>query len=128
MTSAPICSVGQYSDRGVKEENQDSYGVLLPADSRLEYKGIAMVIADGVSGSEQGKLASVDAPGFVDASMGADGGDLCIPTDAFVRLVVGYRTLDELRDAWPDTVIKPRSRHILDVLFPRMTSCVWMPY
>ncbi|MFZ2208853.1 MAG: bifunctional protein-serine/threonine kinase/phosphatase [Porticoccaceae bacterium] len=58
MTSAPICSVGQYSDRGVKEENQDSYGVLLPADSRLEYKGIAMVIADGVSGSEQGKLAS----------------------------------------------------------------------
>jgi hypothetical protein len=77
---------------------------------------------------EQGKLTGVDAPGFVDASMGADGGDLCIPTDAFVRLVVGYRTLDELRDAWPDVVIRPRSRHLLDILFPRITSCVWMPY
>ena len=77
---------------------------------------------------EQGKLTGVDAPGFVDASMGADGGDLCIPSDAFVRLVVGYRTLDELHDAWPDIVVKPRSRHLLDVLFPRMASCAWMPY
>ncbi len=77
---------------------------------------------------EQGRLAEVKALGFVDASLGADGGDLCIPRDAFVRLVTGYRGLDELRDAWPDIVVRPRCRHILDVLFPRMASCVWMPY
>jgi predicted acetyltransferase len=75
-----------------------------------------------------GRLAGVGALGFVDASLGADGGDLCIPPDAFTRLVFGYRTLDELADAWPDIVVRPRSRHVLDVLFPRMTSCVWMPY
>jgi predicted N-acetyltransferase YhbS len=77
---------------------------------------------------EQGKLVEVKALGFVDASLGADGGDLCIPRDAFVRLVTGYRELDELRDAWPDIVVRPRSRRLLDVLFPRIASCVWMPY
>jgi predicted N-acetyltransferase YhbS len=77
---------------------------------------------------EQGKLIEVKALGFVDASLGADGGDLCIPRDAFVRLLVGYRTLDELRDAWPDSVMRPASRHLLYVLFPRLASCVWMPY
>ena len=77
---------------------------------------------------EQGCLSDVRALGFVDASMGADGGDLCIPSDACVRLVMGYRDLDELRDAWPDIVVRPGSRHVLDVLFPRVPSCVWMPY
>ncbi|HEY3341385.1 MAG TPA: GNAT family N-acetyltransferase [Anaerolineae bacterium] len=77
---------------------------------------------------ERGKLAEVSGLGFVDASMGADGGDLCIPRDALVRLALGYRGLDELRDAWPDIVVRPGSRHLFDVLFPRMASCVWMPY
>ncbi len=77
---------------------------------------------------ERGKLNGVDPLGFVDASMGADGGDLCIPPDAFVRLIFGYRTLDELRDAWPDIVIRPASRHLLDVLFPRLSSYLCVVY
>ena len=60
--------------------------------------------------------------------MGAKGGDLNIPPDAFVRLVLGYRDLDELHDAWPDTVPRAESRHLLDVLFPKMGSWVHMPY
>jgi GNAT superfamily N-acetyltransferase len=75
-----------------------------------------------------GQLTGAQRAGFVDSSMGADGGDLCIPPDAFVRLVCGYRDLDELRDAWPDTMIRPRSRRWLDVLFPKMTSYWCMPY
>jgi hypothetical protein len=77
---------------------------------------------------ELGKLVQVAPIGFVDASMGADGGDLCIPPDAFVRLILGYRDLDELRDAWPDIVVKAKSRYLLQVLFPKMTSYFWMPY
>jgi len=77
---------------------------------------------------EDGRLRAVRALGFVDSSMGADGGDLCIPPDALVCLLMGYRTLDELRDAWPDIVIKPESRRVLDVLFPRLASYLWMPY
>lgn len=75
-----------------------------------------------------GKLLSIENIGFKDASMGADGGDLCIPPDAFVRLVFGFRTLNELTDAWPDIVIKAQSRRLLDVLFPRIASYIHMPY
>lgn len=58
MNTGELISVGHYSDRGVKEENQDSYGVLVPEASALSYKGIVAVLADGVSGCEAGKVAS----------------------------------------------------------------------
>jgi len=77
---------------------------------------------------ERGRLAAVEPLGFVDASMGSDGGDLCIPPDAFTRLVVGYRSLDALRDAWPDIVIRPAARALLDALFPPRDALIWMPY
>jgi predicted N-acetyltransferase YhbS len=76
----------------------------------------------------QGKLSEVDALGFVDSSMGADGGDLCIPPDAFVRLVTGFRTLEGLFDAWPDIVVKPAERVLIDTLFPRLDGDWAMPY
>lgn len=77
---------------------------------------------------EGGQLCEVRSLGFVDASMNADGGDLCIPLDAFVRLSLGYRDLDQLVDAWPDTVIKSHRRHLWDVLFPKMSAYLLMPY
>jgi hypothetical protein len=36
-------SVGQYSDKGRKETNQDFHGVLIPAEPLLSLKGIAIV-------------------------------------------------------------------------------------
>ena len=75
-----------------------------------------------------GKLAEAQDIGFVDASLGADGGDLCIPPDAFVRLALGYRSLSELRDAWPDIVVKPARRHLWEALFPPMRAYLSMPY
>lgn len=76
----------------------------------------------------RGALVAVEALGFVDASMGADGGDLCIAPDAFMRLLLGYRTLDELADAWPDTVVRPALRHLWQTLWPRQTIYFWNPY
>jgi predicted N-acetyltransferase YhbS len=75
-----------------------------------------------------GRLLEVKTLGFVDASMGADGGDLCIPPDAFVRWVLGYRSLDQLLDAWPDIVIRPASRFLLQTLFPVSRAYFSMPY
>jgi hypothetical protein len=75
-----------------------------------------------------GKLAGVEPLGFVDTSMGADGGHCCIPPEAFLRLAFGYRSLDELRDAWPDVVIKPQVRSLVDVMFPPMISYLTTPY
>jgi len=76
----------------------------------------------------KGELVRVEPLGFVDASMGADGGDLCIPPDAFVRLLLGYRTLDELADAWPDMVVRPARRHLWQVLWPKQSVYFWLPY
>jgi predicted N-acetyltransferase YhbS len=76
----------------------------------------------------RGKIVDVTDAGFRDASLGADGGDLCIPPDAFTRLVLGYRDIDQLRDAWPDISLKPGARALVEALFPRTHSLVLMPY
>ena len=51
-------SIGVYSDKGVKADNEDCYGVQIPDEPQLTHKGIAAVIADGMSGSDAGQLAS----------------------------------------------------------------------
>ncbi len=52
-------TVGQYSDKGTKAENQDSIGFSVPGNlALLETKGIACALADGISSSAEGKQAS----------------------------------------------------------------------
>lgn len=59
MKLKPRCHFGCYSDKGLKAENQDSMGFVLPdEDNILQNKGISLAIADGVSGSDAGKEAS----------------------------------------------------------------------
>jgi serine/threonine protein phosphatase PrpC len=51
-------SVGQYSDKGRKAENQDFHGIYTPHNSQLMLKGIAMAVADGISSSPVSQVAS----------------------------------------------------------------------
>lgn len=51
-------SIGAYSDKGVKAENEDFYGSMIPDEAQLTHKGLAIAIADGMSGSDAGKQAS----------------------------------------------------------------------
>jgi serine/threonine protein phosphatase PrpC len=51
-------SVGQHSDKGRKETNQDFHGVLIPTEPLLGLKGIAIVLADGISSSSVSRVAS----------------------------------------------------------------------
>ena len=51
-------SVGQHSDKGRKETNQDFHGVLVPNEPLLSLKGIAVVLADGISSSNVSQIAS----------------------------------------------------------------------
>ncbi len=58
MSSQLTVSIGQYSDKGRKEINQDFYGLLVPNEPLLSSKGIAMGLADGISSSEVSLIAS----------------------------------------------------------------------
>ena len=58
MPSQLAVSVGQYSDKGRKAENQDFYGVLVPNEPQLSTKGIVAAIADGISSSQVSHIAS----------------------------------------------------------------------
>ena len=51
-------SIGYASDKGIKADNEDFFGSLVPNEPQLTYKGIVAAIADGMSGSEAGKQAS----------------------------------------------------------------------
>lgn len=61
-------NIGAYSTKGVKEENQDSLGHMIPENiNLLTEKGIACALADGVSSSAEAKQASQACiTGFLD--------------------------------------------------------------
>src|SRR3954447_25357114 len=54
-------SIGQHSDKGRKPVNQDFHGVLIPNEPLLSLKGIAIVLADGISSSNVSHIASESA-------------------------------------------------------------------
>ncbi len=54
-------TIGQHTDKGRKDINQDYYGVCTPAEPQLSSKGIAIALADGISSSDVGQVASQTA-------------------------------------------------------------------
>jgi serine/threonine protein phosphatase PrpC len=54
-------SLGQHSDKGRKETNQDFHGACIPGDPQLTDKGIAVALADGISSSQLSQHASQTA-------------------------------------------------------------------
>ncbi|WP_218042783.1 bifunctional protein-serine/threonine kinase/phosphatase [Steroidobacter gossypii] len=60
-------TLGQHSDPGRKETNQDFHGACIPDEPQLTAKGIAVVLADGVSSSNVSQIASEAAvKGFLE--------------------------------------------------------------
>ena len=67
MTTGLKITIGQYSDKGRKAINQDFHGVAIPKEPQLSTKGIAIALADGISSSDVGHLASQTAvTGFLE--------------------------------------------------------------
>lgn len=58
LESSLKVSAAQRSEAGVKEDNEDCVGIRIPDQPDLTAKGVACVIADGVSAAEAGKEAS----------------------------------------------------------------------
>ncbi|OUS40255.1 protein kinase, partial [Oleispira antarctica] len=61
MTENLKVSIGQYSDKGRKKENQDFHGSRIPNTSLLALKGIAVAMGDGISSSQTSHIASSSA-------------------------------------------------------------------
>ena len=61
MSSQLKISAGQHSDKGRKEINQDFHGIWMPNEPLLTSKGIAVVLADGISSSDVSHIASETA-------------------------------------------------------------------
>ena len=58
VTHSLRISVGQHSDKGRKEVNQDFHGVSAPIEPLLRSKGIAVALADGIGSSDVSQAAS----------------------------------------------------------------------
>ena len=54
-------TLGQYSDKGRKDVNQDFYGAIIPTEPQLSLKGAAIALADGISSSRVSQVASETA-------------------------------------------------------------------
>lgn len=60
-------SIGEYSDKGRKDINQDFHGSYYPNEPLLTSKGIALAIADGINNSYISQIASeTSVAGFLD--------------------------------------------------------------
>jgi len=61
MPSQLNLAVGQYSDKGRKDVNQDFFGIAIPKEPHLSSKGVAIALADGISSSSVSQIASETA-------------------------------------------------------------------
>lgn len=67
MFSQLRISLGQHSERGCKEANQDFHAACIPPEPQLSEKGVAIALADGISSSGVSRIASEAAvKGFLD--------------------------------------------------------------
>ncbi len=58
MTSQLKINLAQSSDAGIKDQNEDSYGIITPEGQLLDNKGIAAIVADGMGSCAFPKEAS----------------------------------------------------------------------
>jgi predicted acetyltransferase len=46
----------------------------------------------------------------------------------FTQLLLGYRSREELQKNYPDFIVRPSHRHLIDVLFPKLQSYIHTAY
>lgn len=61
MSKPLSVSIGQATNKGVKEINQDAIGHFIPQEPLLSTKGIVLAMADGISSSKVSQIASSTA-------------------------------------------------------------------
>jgi len=63
------------------------------------------------------------------ANLGFTGGEaIRFPPLQFIPLALGYRTVEELHAAYPDAIVAPAWRLLVDALFPKVASFIYTIY
>ncbi|MDQ2654742.1 MAG: GNAT family N-acetyltransferase [Chloroflexota bacterium] len=58
----------------------------------------------------------------------SEDGDALFPDLTFLKVLLGYRSLADVQDAWPDCIVEsPMAQALLPILFPRRHSHIWDP-
>lgn len=57
--------------------------------------------------------------------LGKDEGSAAFPNLTFLQLVFGFRSLADIRHAFPDCWVKDETRALLEAIFPKKFSSVW---
>lgn len=92
MKSNLMISYGQYSDKGLKAQNQDSHALFIPKLAQRKLKGIAVAIADGISTSSVSQIASQTAvTRFID--------DYYCTSDTWTTQTSGTRVIESINGA-----------------------------
>jgi len=92
MEQALAVSIGQYSNKGRKDLNQDFHGALVPTGTQLALKGIALALADGISTSPVAHIAAETAvKSFLD--------DYYCTSEAFTARTAGLSVIAAV-NAW----------------------------
>ena len=71
---------------------------------------------------DQGRLRAVERQGRTEANA------IRIPPPQFAQLFVGWRDREQLAEQYPDVLIAPEERTLIDALFPRRAAFIHMNY
>ena len=106
MTQELSVSIGQYSDKGRKEINQDFHGALFPDMPALDMKGITIALADGISSSSVSQIAA-------QSTIKSFLSDYYCTSDTWTVKTSGQRVISAI-NSWQHSETK-RSQHPYDM-------------
>ena len=102
---------------------RDSLGAGYTGELKFNFVGDGLRMA-----FEKGRLTDVARwiPTQLDSRLGARERDALFPALTFLKLLFGFRGLDDLEHAHPDLLVSSsRTRELLKALFPRKVSRIW---
>jgi GNAT superfamily N-acetyltransferase len=101
----------------------DSLGAGYTGELKINFVGDGLQMA-----FEKGRLTEAARwiPTQLDSRLGARERDALFPALTFLKLLFGFRDLDDLEHAHPDLLVSSsRVRELLKALFPRKVSRIW---
>jgi hypothetical protein len=124
--AAFLCAVGPALERRLAASTLAGHTGILTLSNYRE--GVRLVFAEGRLAEAEAWPVARDVVGqeFGQPSSDSRRPMALFPGLTWLQLVLGYRSLDQLQDAFPDCLVRTgETRALLDALFPRTPSDIW---